>query len=161
MDFPLGSGGSLKVAHIHWSEKLTLFKQLNMSAAIHVLWNSQHLKQTHPELSAAERQSMLKMAKVCRIQPQRASLNLDWSKGQIQLGEYSRGKPEVVGPYKEAIQRQQGTRSFPLSQLGKNTVLDNFNTWLRGIEGKSRDAKTAQEITTDVSKFLRWVHWIA
>ena len=67
-----------------------------------------------------------------------------------------RPPPKSAPPTSTPTTSHGGTRAMPRFNIDDEPDLQAFETWLQGVEGKERTPKAAREITTDVSKFLRF-----
>ena len=107
-----------------------------------------HLTQSHPQLSKAQRDRALKEAAVVKEGgPKEARVE----KGQLSLKAFTMQSDKPSKPdYSGLIEAQQKTQNFP------SFSLDHLEELFQTVDGKERNEAAAQAICVDVSKCLRY-----
>ncbi len=119
---------------------------------------SNHLTYAHPNLSKSQRAHYLSVAK--REPKKEAAKPVLRLRGQLSLKQVVRPPTleEIAddGPSVLAAETGKGTREFSRYNIRGDTTLISFRRHLTSIDGKRKSEKVADEMATDVSKFLKF-----
>ena len=122
---------------------------------------SQHLKQSHPNISAEDRAALVRQqprvakcdAQKVRIRPPRGQPTI------LKFVQPPKEQPEfsTSSPVPDRDPKKKGsTKNFSKFDIEANLEMISFREYLEGTDGKCKSAAVAKAVATDISKFLRY-----